>query len=147
MQHEPYESNDSLEIIYVYTRAQAIEDGVLIDVSDTAREAGFKCPVALTNAAYTDCVEWLSWPNYATSRGGPPEGESPNDYQDEKGRLWDVLNMCRFYAQRTTQPMMYFPVCRVPRGGGKARDTRLKSMIGPGDNGEMVITIMLPLED
>ena len=58
MQHEPYESNDSLEIIYVYTRAQALEDGVLIDVSDTAREAGFKCPVALTSAAYADCVEW-----------------------------------------------------------------------------------------
>ena len=134
MQHETYESNDSLEIIYVYTRAQALEDGVLIDVSDTAREAGFKCPVALTSAAYADCVEW-------------PENESPNDYQNEKGRLWDVLNMCRFYAQRTTQPMMFFPVCRVPRGGGKARDVRLKSMIGPGDKGEMVITIMLPLED
>jgi hypothetical protein len=134
MQHETYESNDSLEIIYVYTRAQALEDGVLIDVTDTAREAGFKCPVALTSAAYADCVEWS-------------EGESPTDYQDEKGRLWDVLNMCRIYARRTTQPMMYFPVCRVPRGGGKARDVRLKSVIGPGDHGEMVITIMLPLED
>ncbi len=130
MQNETYESNDSLEIIYTYTRAQALEDGVLIDVSDTAREAGFKCPVALTSAAYADCVEWQA-----------------GDHQDEKGRLWDVLNMCRIYARRSDQPMMFFPVCRVPRGGGKARDTRLKSVIGPGDHFEMVITIMLPLED
>ena len=30
------------DVISTYTRAQAIEDGVLIDVSSMAREAGFK---------------------------------------------------------------------------------------------------------
>jgi len=30
------------EPISVYTREQAIEDGVLIDVTDTARENGFR---------------------------------------------------------------------------------------------------------
>ena len=33
-------------VISAYTRAQAIEDGILVDVSETAREAGFKIPVA-----------------------------------------------------------------------------------------------------
>jgi type I site-specific restriction endonuclease len=28
------------EVIYSYTRAQAIEDGVLVDVTDMAKEAG-----------------------------------------------------------------------------------------------------------
>ena len=32
---------DDAEIISIYTRAQAIEDGVLVDVTDTAKEAGF----------------------------------------------------------------------------------------------------------
>ena len=48
-----------LEIIYVYTRAEAIEDKVLIDVSELARKVGFECPVAITSAVYADCVASL----------------------------------------------------------------------------------------
>jgi len=36
------------DIIFSYTRAQAIEDGVLVDVSELAREASFRYPVAVT---------------------------------------------------------------------------------------------------
>ncbi len=37
-------------VIHMYTREQAIEDGQLIDVSETpeAKEAGFRIPVCLT---------------------------------------------------------------------------------------------------
>src|SRR5262249_48790011 len=35
-----------------YTRAEALPDGVLIDGSETAREAGIRWPVALTRAAW-----------------------------------------------------------------------------------------------
>jgi hypothetical protein len=41
---------DENEIIYSYTRKQAIADGVLIDVTELAKEAGFKCSVAFTNS-------------------------------------------------------------------------------------------------
>ena len=34
-------------LIHAYSRSQAIEDGVLIDVTATAREAGSRYPVAL----------------------------------------------------------------------------------------------------
>ena len=40
-------------IFSTYSRAQAIEDGILVDVSDTAREAGFTIPVALTRTVWT----------------------------------------------------------------------------------------------
>jgi hypothetical protein len=43
-------------LIHRYTRTDALRDGVLIDVSATAREAGFKYPVALTAAACAKCV-------------------------------------------------------------------------------------------
>ena len=46
------------EVIYAYTRAEAIADGVLIDVTETAKEVGFRLPVALTAAAWADCVAW-----------------------------------------------------------------------------------------
>ncbi len=36
------------DLIYRYTRADVLRDGVLIDVSQTARETGLCFPVALT---------------------------------------------------------------------------------------------------
>ena len=45
-------------VISTYTRAQAIEDGVLVDAGSMANEAGFKWPVALTSAVWVDCVAW-----------------------------------------------------------------------------------------
>jgi hypothetical protein len=42
--------------IHSYRRAQAIGDGVLIDVSTAAREAGIRYPVALTAAVWERCV-------------------------------------------------------------------------------------------
>lgn len=39
-----------------YSRKQAIDDGLLIDVISMSQEAGFKWPVALTYAAWKDCV-------------------------------------------------------------------------------------------
>ena len=38
------------KVISVYTRAQALADGVLIDAGPMAREAGFRWPVAITAA-------------------------------------------------------------------------------------------------
>ena len=70
---------ENAELIHRYTRADALRDGVLIDVSATAREAGFKYPVALTAAAWVKCV-------------AVPSGVL---CQDEAGRLWDVLTMLR----------------------------------------------------
>lgn len=63
------------EPIHTYTRAQAIEDGALVDVSETATEAGFRVPVALTHAAWGDCVEWTETDSRRQT------------YQDEVGRL------------------------------------------------------------
>ncbi len=67
-------------VIFAYRRAQTIEDGVLIDVTDTAKEAGFKVPVALTASVYERYVK-------------VPEGVVA---QDEAGRLWDLYSMLRF---------------------------------------------------
>lgn len=53
-------SNSMAEIfggpINTYGRSEAIEDGVLVDVTETACEAGFAIPVALTIGVWEDCV-------------------------------------------------------------------------------------------
>jgi hypothetical protein len=52
---------DDAEIISMYTRAQAIEDGILVDMTQEpfgalAREAGLKWPIAMTMTAFVDFV-------------------------------------------------------------------------------------------
>jgi len=125
------------EVIYSYSQAQALADGVLIDVSSIAIEAGFTCPVAMTAAAWADCV---AWSDADSQRQG---------YQDEGGRLWDVVWMANRAARVGHGDRMLFELYRVPCGGrGHApRRTRLAMAIGPGDEGEAVITVMLPSED
>jgi len=127
---------DDAAIISAYTRAQAIEDGMLVDVTETAREAGFRYPVAMTSAAWSDCVAWT---DEDTQRQAP---------QDESGRLWDVLWMAKLAARRGGTEILY-SLHRIPRGGRgqKPKLTQLKMVCGPGDTPEPVITIMLPDED
>jgi hypothetical protein len=120
------------DLIHSYTRAQAIEDGGLVDVTETAKEAGFKVHAALTAAAWGDCVAW---------------GSHLGTHQDEAGRLWDVLTMALHAARTHRGDRAEFTVLRVPRGGLQAEPVRLVVHVGPGDAGEPVVTIMQPGED
>lgn len=124
-------------VIYGYSRAQAILDGVLVDVSTLAKEAGFSVPVALTSAAWSDCVQWSD------------RDSSRQTHQDEAGRLWDVLWMAHLAARRAQGGTIAFTLYRVPRGGQRRmpRKVTLHMHIGPGDVAEPVITVMMPGED
>jgi hypothetical protein len=125
-------------VIFAYSRAQALADGVLVDVSQSATEAGFKIPVAITQAAWQQCVEWTDADNERQT------------YQDTSGRLWDVLCMLLFAIKRNKPTdCLFYQLHVVPRDGKakQAKLTKLKAVIGSGDNGEPVITILLPTED
>ena len=125
------------QMIVSYTRAQAIADGQLIDVTKTAKEAGWTFPVAVTASVWGRCV-------------AIPEGVIG---QDEQGRLWDVVYMGALGVRAnrgTPTSRMSFRVCvrndnRSRRNGPPA--VALVAVVGPGDNGEPVVTIMEPGED
>lgn len=128
--------NDSLlnqfDVIYTYTRKQAIEDGVLVDVSMAAREAGIRFPVALTSAV---------WDMYVV-----PSEKLEGCGQSISGRLWDLLCMFRMRAFRSGSSLLYF-TCLFLDVNEKFDEVKFKALCGPGDNAEPVITIMLPGED
>ena len=42
--------------ISTYTRAQAIEDGVLVDITEQARQQRFVFPMAMTSALWDKCT-------------------------------------------------------------------------------------------
>jgi hypothetical protein len=123
---------ENFDLIHRYSRAQAIADGVLVDVSAVAREAGLRWPVALTRAVWERCVR-------------VPDGVL---YQDEAGRLWDVLFLLALAARRCDSAEVRFAVhVRDDNSDCTPPLVRLKAVCGPGDDGEPVITVMLPHED
>jgi len=120
-------------IIHSYSRAQAIEDGVLVDVSQMASEAGFRVPVAMTATVWAEYVRV------------PAEVSG----QDESGRLWDILWMLRVAIGRSASSGSELLFSLIVRNDDAlpAQQVELKSICGPGDRGEPVITIMFPHED
>jgi hypothetical protein len=123
---------DNADLNHRYSRADAIRDGVLIDVSATAREAGIRWPVALTQTVWQRCV--------AVPPGVP--------CQDEPGRLWDVVFLLRLAASRSSGAEVRFGVhVRGDNREGTPPLVWLKALCGPGDHGEPVVTVMLPEED
>lgn len=127
------ETNSSIfgPVVYRYTRAQAIEDGVLVDVSETAREAGIVFPTAVTTAVWDACVT-------------VPESAS---WQSETGRLWDVLTLLRYAIARDASGQQVNFTVGIQNDETPPQPVRLKALCGPGDSGEPVITIMFPEED
>jgi len=127
------------DVISTYTRSQAIEDDVLIDAGPMAEEVGFKYSVAITSATWSDCVAWTE------------DDNQKQVYQDQSGRLWDVLYMAAHAVRASTSisNQILYQLYRVPRDGKavKAELVTLKLIVGSGDQGEPVDTIMLPDED
>ena len=129
---------DEAEVIASYTRRQALEDGVLVDVSQTAQECGFKHPVAVTARVWAEVIE--------------PDEQARAEGQSETGRLWDVLWMLRNAVQRAVVEKGDALRDEVRYGvligaGAKRSEKRLRAVCRPGDEGEPVITIMMPNED
>jgi len=123
------------DVIHTYTRREAIDDGVLVDITQIAAEAGIGWPVAMTAGAWAETVAWS------------PENRA---VQDEDGRLWDVLTMARLACRSGGRlHRVTFQVLRVPNTprATQPRLVHLALIVGPGDTGEPVLTITLPHQD
>lgn len=118
-------------LIFAYTRAEAIADGVLKDLTRLAREAGLRYPTAITAAAWAAAIE-------------PPD-DCPG--QSTEGRAWDVLQLLRWQAKNAGPSDRIDFQVRVQVSASAWQDIALKAMVHPGDEGEPVITVMLPHED
>ncbi len=121
-------TNENLfgEVIFTYSRAQAIEDGVLMDLShvDSIREH-WKFPFACTSTVWTIIEAALK-----------REGE------DLSGICHDisVLAHLAIPTGRDTNEIRF----KVIIAG---RTHTLKLHLGPGDTSAPVLTLMLPHED
>lgn len=128
---------EDADFIFSYTRAEALSDGVLVDVSTIAREAGFRWPVAITD--------------HLSARLQP---DTPNQQlgQSYQGRLWDVVWMASRAAlgvpKKAGSDQVRFLLILAEFDEAEQRlrhhELELFMMAGPGDDGEPVVTIGFP---
>lgn len=122
------------EVIFSYSRAEALADGVLIDVSGIAHEAGFTLPVAVTDNLYHSYI--------MPSLDLVKEGQSPS------GRLWDTLSVLRYAIKASpSTDRLSFTVLFAQAPKAEPVPVELLAVCGPGDSGEPVITIMTPSDE
>ena len=120
--------------VYTYTRAQAVADGVQVEVTKAAAEAGIRFPVFLTRTVYDSFV-------------AVPPGVTG---QDESGRLWDIVWMLRVAILRARPGCDRLPVALYVRNDNRAaRLIKLVAVCAPLDidDPQPSITVMLPDED
>ena len=114
------------------TSAEAVEQGVLVDVTEAAKKVGIKFSVAVTSAVWSQCVEV---PNGAQG-------------QDGQGRLRDILQMLRHTIslgqRKYTKPLDF--LLKADDDEQQPQIVTLKALWGSGDETEPVVAIMLPNE-
>ncbi|MDA8260748.1 MAG: hypothetical protein M0Z99_34800 [Betaproteobacteria bacterium] len=124
------------EPIHTYTRAQSIEDGFLVNLSDPESDTAevcrqhYKYPIACTRAVFELMRRAV---------------ENPKHANDWRGVLHDMLWMSRVFKRSIDASTVQFKV--IITGTGHRRNHEFKLRVGPGDQGEPVITIMMPDED
>lgn len=131
---------DSSDYISTYSRADAILDGVLVDLSQhpATIELGIRCPIAMTQALHSDLVAWSE------------QDIELQGYQEESARAFDVLSMYVAAAKRhgLGRSSIEYQLYAIPHDGvtREAVEVTVKAVIHPGDQGEMVITLTRPDE-
>ena len=116
---------DESPVIFSYTRKQAIEDGILIDVSYDARGIGIKYPTVITVGVEAKLEM----------------GKGKTEPELHHARLRDVLYMFAMIAKSSTSDTIYFTV-KIGR-----ENVDMWAKCGPGDTMDPVVTILLLGED
>lgn len=119
--------------IYSFSRADAINSGVLVDLSAVCPEECrlYRYPVACTAAV------WLLVEQATNNR---------KYYNSIAGVVWDIVYMSQNgIVDRPDEQTVIFRV--IITGTGRRSTHSLKAVCGPGDDMAPVVTIMLLGED
>jgi len=121
--------------ISCYSRTDALRDGVLIEADPRiCKEAGIRWPVAISDHLW-GYIE--------------PDNLEAMPGQSVNGRLWDLVWMFSQAARRqngSSDRITYGVIFQVKTGKTRPRSETVNvvAVCGPGDDGEPVITLMLP---
>ena len=117
---------EAADLISTYSRAQALADGVLVDVSAAARLIGFLYPVAVTAGLYAEITA-----------GTETEAEAQKRVEQVPLALYQAIVNSPAGQDRLEFTVEFTPSHPLP----------LWSLCGPGDTPAPVLTVMLTHED
>ncbi len=120
------------DIRSTYSWTEAVRNGLLIDVTETARGTGFNYPVAVSRAVWCKCVQ-------------PPAGAAA---QDQAARLSDVLDtlMEKIFSLAGPGDALHCQV-RLRDAAREPRSVMLKARLAIDDDGWPCLRVILPEED
>jgi hypothetical protein len=130
MSDSPFED----EPVYSYTRRQALDDGVPVDLTDFAPNHGIIFPAACTAGVY--------------HRYLVPDKTLQSQGQTLEARIHDLLSTlaAAIKGQRLSADRLTFQTTfLMPRG--RQVTVTFTCICGPDDAGDPVLTILLPGED
>lgn len=127
-------------VIHSYSRAEAIDDGVLVEVPEIAsRAAGFKVPTAMTATAWGSTVGFGTDLAELLMKATAVLAAAMMEYRQSEHRA-------RMGLAEPVGDRLAFAYDAEREDGG-VDVVQLVMVIGPGDEGEPVGTVMLPGED
>ena len=125
--------DENINLIFSYTRSQAIADGVLIDVTAQAKEAGFKFHTVVSDNLFHSYI-------------APPAGLE-GEGQSIEGRLHDVFFVLRAAIRNSQAATDYAEIdVLFVMAPGRQEKVKVVAVVGPGDSGEPVMTICLEVD-
>jgi hypothetical protein len=122
-----------MDIIHTYTRKEALEDGLQIEVDPgLAAEAGFKVPIYMTSGIRNLITQAVF---------------SENHCNDFNGVAWDILTVLMSTIKAARDSSIVKFTVKIS-GVGRKRNHEFLAEIGPVDmdNQAPALTIMLPEE-
>lgn len=124
-----------------FTRQEAIDDGQLIDVSTEAKVVGFRCPVAISNAAFSSLVS----SRFAQDVEQGVAGTALNPIQQNRlsELIWTCYGNFIIKGKRPQAEFVFAFQVSVDHCTLVGNYTVLKAMVSRGDKNELVVTIKL----
>jgi hypothetical protein len=130
MSDSPFEE----EPVYSYSRRQALDDGVLVDLTDFSNDHGLVFPVACTAGVYHTYLV--------------PDKTLESQGQTLEARIHDLLSILAAAIKKQplkSDRLTFQTSFLMPRG--RQATITFTCMCGPDDAGDPVLTVLLPGED
>ncbi len=125
--------SEDFEEICTYTRKDALETGLLIDVSPVAINTGFAWPVAITAEVWQDCIQL--------------PGQGRTIHQGESELVNELLYLLMHEIQNGDQDRAEISLNFLLHSNPSSlKPVTLKAVVTPDDDGNPCITILKPLE-
>ncbi|SKA71209.1 hypothetical protein SAMN02745704_00096 [Paucidesulfovibrio gracilis DSM 16080] len=122
---------DDFDLVYAYTRTQAIADGVLIPISE--EESGLKIPAVVSSNLFHHYIE-------------PPE-KLVGEGQSTTGRLHDTIMMFKAAASvRWDGTRVAFDVLYL-MGPGRLEKVKILGLLCTDDKEKACLTFCLPEDE